>query len=60
MKRAGKPTKISGVPRCKTGIKGFDEVTNGGLPLGRPTLVCGGPGCGKTLFATEFLVRGCD
>ena len=47
-----------GVPRCRTGIKGLDEVTNGGLPLGRPTLVCGSAGCGKTLLATEFLVRG--
>lgn len=41
-----------------TGISGFDEITGGGVPLGRPTLVCGGAGCGKSLFATEFLVRG--
>jgi circadian clock protein KaiC len=41
-----------------TGIKGLDEITNGGLPKGRPTLVCGGAGCGKTLLAMEFLVRG--
>jgi circadian clock protein KaiC len=41
-----------------TGIQGFDEITNGGLPAGRPTLVCGGAGCGKTLFGIEFLVRG--
>lgn len=41
-----------------TGIKGLDEVTKGGLPKGRPTLVCGGPGSGKTLLAAEFLVRG--
>jgi circadian clock protein KaiC len=41
-----------------TGIQGFDEVTNGGVPKGRPTIVCGGPGCGKTMFALEFLVRG--
>src|ERR1700733_10444268 len=57
-----KPNKQSpsrdGVPRCPTGIKGLDEVTNGGIPRGRPTLVCGGAGCGKTLLATEFLVRG--
>ncbi len=46
------------MPRCPTGVQGLDEVTNGGLPLGRPTLVCGGAGCGKTLLATEFLVRG--
>ena len=41
-----------------TGIQGFDEITDGGLPAGRPTLVCGGAGCGKTLFGMEFLVRG--
>jgi len=39
-------------------MKGLDEVTKGGLPKGRPTLVCGAAGCGKTLFAMEFLVRG--
>jgi circadian clock protein KaiC len=44
--------------KSPTGIKGFDEITGGGLPAGRPTLVCGGAGCGKTLFAMEFLVRG--
>ena len=42
----------------RTGITGLDEVTLGGLPAGRPTLVCGGPGCGKTLLATTFLVNG--
>jgi circadian clock protein KaiC len=41
-----------------TGIRGLDEITGGGLPAGRPTLVCGGAGCGKTLLAIEFLVRG--
>ncbi len=46
------------LPRCPTGIQGVDEITGGGLPRGRPTLVCGGAGCGKTLFAAEFLVRG--
>jgi circadian clock protein KaiC len=44
--------------KCSSGIQGLDEITGGGLPKGRPTLVCGGPGCGKTLLATEFLVRG--
>jgi len=44
--------------KCPTGIKGLDEITRGGLPRGRPTLICGGAGCGKTLFAMEFLVRG--
>jgi circadian clock protein KaiC len=46
------------LPKAPSGILGFDEITGGGLPRGRPTLVCGGPGCGKTLFAMEFLVRG--
>jgi circadian clock protein KaiC len=46
------------LPKSQTGILGFDEITNGGLPKGRPTLVCGGAGCGKTLFGIEFLVRG--
>src|SRR5665213_2182288 len=46
------------LPKCLTGIQGLDEITGGGLPKGRPTLVCGGAGCGKTLLATEFLVRG--
>ncbi len=44
--------------KVPTGIAGLDELTRGGLPAGRPTLVCGGPGCGKTLLATTFLVRG--
>ena len=46
------------LPKCPTGIQGLDEITDGGLPRGRPTLVCGGAGCGKTLLAAEFLVRG--
>ncbi len=44
--------------KCPTGIEGLDELLNGGLPRGRPTLVCGSAGCGKTLLAMEFLVRG--
>jgi len=44
--------------KSPTGILGFDEITNGGLPQGRTTLVCGSTGSGKTLFAMEFLVRG--
>lgn len=48
----------SGISKSRTGIEGLDEVTGGGLPQGRPTLICGGAGCGKTLLATEFLVRG--
>lgn len=46
------------LPKCPTGIQGLDEITGGGLPKGRPTLVCGSAGCGKTLLAMEFLVRG--
>ena len=46
------------LPKCPTGIQGLDEITGGGLPRGRPTLVCGGAGCGKTLLGAEFLVRG--
>jgi circadian clock protein KaiC len=44
--------------KAATGIQGLDEITGGGLPRGRPTLVCGAAGCGKTLLAMEFLVRG--
>lgn len=44
--------------KVPTGIEGLDEITEGGLPKGRPTLICGGPGCGKTLFAMQFLIRG--
>src|ERR1043165_892757 len=47
-----------GVEKCPTGIHGLDEITFGGLPRGRPTLVCGSAGCGKTLLGMEFLVRG--
>lgn len=45
-------------PKAPTGIRGLDEITGGGLPRGRPTLVCGSAGCGKTLLAMEFIVRG--
>lgn len=44
--------------KAPVGVKGLDELTGGGLPAGRPTLICGGPGCGKTLLAMTFLVRG--
>jgi len=44
--------------KAPSGIQGLDEITGGGLPRGRPTLVCGGAGCGKTLFGLEFLIRG--
>jgi circadian clock protein KaiC len=46
------------LPKVPTGIEGLDVITGGGLPKGRPTLVCGSAGCGKTLLAMEFLVRG--
>jgi len=46
------------VQKCATGINGLDEVTYGGLPKGRPTLLCGSAGCGKTLFSMTFLYNG--
>jgi circadian clock protein KaiC len=52
---AGSPRPLA---KCPTGIHGLDEITHGGLPKGRPTLVCGGAGSGKTLLATTFLVNG--
>ena len=51
-------SSLLSLPKARTGIKGLDDVTLGGLPAGRPTLICGGPGCGKTLLATSFLVNG--
>jgi len=53
-----RPAEARALPKAPTGIQGLDEITGGGLPKGRPTLVCGGPGCGKTLLAAEFLIRG--
>ena len=58
MKNKKKKFQRKTLPKSPTSIHGFDEITGGGLPKGRPTLVCGGAGCGKTLFAMEFLVRG--
>lgn len=49
---------ITHLRKIPSGIAGLDEITDGGLPVGRPILVCGGAGCGKTLFAMEFLVQG--
>jgi len=49
---------VTRLPKSLTGIEGFDQITSGGLPTGRPTLVCGSAGCGKTLFAMSFLVNG--
>ena len=54
-----KPTKpLPSLSKAPTGIEGLDEITGGGLPAGRPTLICGTAGCGKTMLAMEFLVRG--
>ena len=49
---------VAQLPKAPTGIEGFDQITSGGLPAGRPSLVCGSAGCGKTLFAMSFLVHG--
>jgi circadian clock protein KaiC len=53
-----RPPAEATLAKSRTGIEGLDEITGGGLPQGRPTLVCGSAGCGKTLLAMEFLVRG--
>src|SRR5918999_5321308 len=58
MNRRNRPKPLEGLQKARTGIPGFDEITGGGLPAGRPTLICGSAGAGKTLFAMEFLVRG--
>jgi circadian clock protein KaiC len=56
--RRNRPNTVVGLQKERTGISGFDEITGGGLPAGRPTLICGSAGAGKTLFAMEFLVCG--
>jgi circadian clock protein KaiC len=58
--RASEAVRKRSLPKAATGISGFDAITQGGLPRGRPTLICGGPGCGKTIFGVEFLVRGIE
>jgi circadian clock protein KaiC len=45
-------------PKSPSGIEGLDEITEGGFPKGRPTLICGGAGCGKTLLAMQFIIKG--
>ena len=55
---ASEPPAAVTLPKARTGIDGFDDVTLGGLPAGRPSLVCGAAGCGKTLFGVTFLVNG--
>ena len=52
------PSPGAGIRKAPTGIPGLDDITEGGFPAGRPTLICGAAGCGKTLMAMEFLVRG--
>ena len=52
------PNNRKQLEKCPTGIRGLDEITAGGIPRGRTTLVCGTAGCGKTLLGMEFLVRG--
>ncbi|MFB0492922.1 circadian clock protein KaiC [Methylobacterium sp. OAE515] len=52
------PKMLTALAKSPTGIAGFDDLTFGGLPAGRPSLICGAAGCGKTLFATTFLVNG--
>lgn len=54
----GKGRIVGGITKTPTGIRGLDEITRGGLPQGRPTLICGSAGSGKTMLAMEFLVRG--
>ena len=49
---------VTAIRKSPTGILGFDEITGGGLPRGRTTLIAGGPGCGKTIFGLQFLVNG--
>ncbi|MGA7645938.1 MAG: ATPase domain-containing protein, partial [Terriglobales bacterium] len=58
MPRAKPNVVRTSLAKAPTGIQGLDEVTGGGLPKGRVTLVCGSAGCGKSLLAMEFLVHG--
>jgi len=57
-KQRKRKQEIAGLKKTASGIRGLDEVTLGGLPQGRPTLICGSAGCGKTLLSMEVLVRG--
>ncbi|HEY8896206.1 MAG TPA: circadian clock protein KaiC [Niastella sp.] len=58
MSKPVKKTNTIVLEKTPTGINGFDEITNGGIPANRPTLICGEAGAGKTLFSIEFIVRG--
>ncbi|MGB6536746.1 MAG: circadian clock protein KaiC [Xanthobacteraceae bacterium] len=57
-KARAKPDDLPTIGKSPTGIRGLDEITQGGLPQGRPTLLCGSAGCGKTLFGMTFLYNG--
>jgi circadian clock protein KaiC len=56
--RPKQPSESSSLPKAPTGVQGLDEILGGGVPRGRPTLVCGAAGCGKTMLAAEFIVCG--
>ncbi len=58
----GKNTNLDKIilEKSSSGITGLDEITEGGLPKGRPTLICGSAGCGKTMFAMQFLINGAE
>src|ERR1700733_6984799 len=58
MSTTDSPSETQHLAKTPTGISGLDQLTLGGLPTGRPTLLCGAAGCGKTLFAMTFLVNG--
>jgi circadian clock protein KaiC len=57
-KKTSPKSATARLAKARTGIDGLDEITGGGFPAGRPTLICGSAGCGKSLMATEFLIRG--
>jgi circadian clock protein KaiC len=56
--KSARSARVKASTKASTGITGFDDMTGGGLPGGRTTLLVGGPGSGKTLFALQFLVHG--
>jgi circadian clock protein KaiC len=56
--KLARSSSVAALRKSPSGVLGFDEITGGGLPRGRTTLLAGGPGCGKTIFALQFLVNG--
>ena len=60
LKKESQKHTSNSLEKARTGITGFDAITRGGLPKARPTLLRGGSGCGKTIFAVEFLVHGVE